>query len=253
MDASWKIIDSDYQTGKYNMDFDLKLVEKCKSNGTSFLRFYRWKPFAISLGYNQSKVKTGKKINYNKCKDEGIDVVDRPTGGRAVLHSEELTYSVVLKSEKDLNQIYFEISSALLDGIKMIDNNNEFLQKLSLTLDTPDLLKLMKTGMYNLCFASAVKHEINLNGKKLVGSAQRRINDITLQHGSVLIGNHHKNIVNYLNNLSIAEKLKLQEELINKTTCLDDILKREVSYEEVRDGIKKGFEEKFFKKTSEEI
>lgn len=246
MDTYWEIIDSDFQTGKYNMDFDMELVERCKTTDTSYLRFYRWKPYAISLGYNQSKVKTGKKINYEKCKEDGIDVVDRPTGGRAVLHSEELTYSVILKSKKELNQLYYEISRALLEGIKKIDLNNDILQKLSLTIDNPDLLKLMKIGMYNLCFASTVKHEINLNGKKIVGSAQRRINDIILQHGSVLLGNHHKNIVNYLNNLSTIEKLKLEEELTYKTTCLNDILKREVSYKEVKEGIKKGFEENIF-------
>ncbi|MGH2575798.1 MAG: lipoate--protein ligase family protein [Ignavibacteria bacterium] len=238
----WEFIDSGFQTGKYNMDFDLELVERCKAVNTSFLRFYRWKPFAISLGYNQNKTFNDYNINFEKCREDGIDIVRRPTGGRAVLHSEELTYSVILKTSMSAKELYLQISSALINGLKMIDGSNDDLQKLSLTKENPDLFKLMKTGMYNFCFNSSVKYEINLNGKKLVGSAQRKFGDVFLQHGSILIGNHHKNIVNYLNIGDKNSIKKLREELDYKTICLNDILKREVTYSEVADSLLRGFE-----------
>jgi lipoate-protein ligase A len=160
------------------------------------------------------------------------------------LHSEELTYSVVLRSGKTVSDLYREISLAILNGLKIIDNSNTLLQELSFTKETPELLKLAKTGMYNLCFNTSIKNEINYRGKKLVGSAQRKFGDIVLQHGSVLIGAHHKNIVNYL---LVDEKIKdrLRKEIDEKTICLNEILKKDVTYEEVSAALLKGFEQTF--------
>jgi lipoate-protein ligase A len=240
----WKFIDTGFNNGRFNMDYDLRLVKKCAEENISFIRFYRWKPYAISLGYNQSKFLTGHKIDYVRCKSDGIDTVQRPTGGRAVLHSEELTYSVVLRSDKSISELYRNISLALLNGLRLIDSSNIQLQELSFTKETPDLLKLAKTGMYNLCFNTSIKNEINYRGKKLVGSAQRKFGNIVLQHGSVLIGKHHKNIVNYL---SVDEKIKnrLKSEIEEKTICLNEILKKDVTYEEVSNALLKGFEQTF--------
>jgi lipoate-protein ligase A len=239
--AQWEFIDSGFNTGRFNMDFDLELVERCKNENISFLRFYRWKPYAISLGYNQTKFTSGHKIDTEKCKTDGIDIVDRPTGGRAVLHSEELTYSVITKSDDAVHEMYRKISLALLNGLKLIEPENTELQELSFTKEMPDLLKLAKTGMYNLCFNTSIKNEINCKGKKLVGSAQRKFSGIVLQHGSVLIGKHHENIVSYLlTDEKVKDKLK--KEIEQKTTCLNDILKRTVSYEETASALLKGFE-----------
>jgi lipoate-protein ligase A len=242
--SKWHFIDSGFQTGIYNMDYDLKLVEKCSSSGDSFLRFYRWKPYAISLGYNQSRTTGALKLDEKKCSADGIDIVERPTGGRAVLHSEELTYSVVMKTDKPIRDTYRNISLAIINGLKLIEPGNSNLKNLSFAKETPDILKLIKTGMYNLCFNSQVKYEINYKGKKLVGSAQRKFSSIILQHGSVLIGNHHKNIVDYLI-ASKSEKDNMKKEMDEKTICLSDLLKRSVTYKETADAIFKGFEYTF--------
>ncbi len=244
--SKWHFIDSGSQTGKFNMEYDLGLVEKCRATGDSYLRFYRWKPYAISLGYNQSRTPSALKIDDEACRINNIDIVERPTGGRAVLHSEELTYSVVMKSDKPIRDTYREISLAILNGLKMIEARNPNLAKISFTKDMPDLHDLIKTGMYNLCFNSQVKNEINHLGKKLVGSAQRKFNspetgDIILQHGSVLIGGHHKTIVNYLM-ASGPEKERMRNDIEEKTTCLNDILGRSISCKETGDAIFRGFE-----------
>lgn len=240
---SWKYIDSGFQTGRYNMDFDLELVERCRKEGTFFFRVYRWKPYAISLGYNQQKLLSKQQIDEEKCALDGLDVVQRPTGGRAVLHSEELTYSVVMKSEKSVHSLYKDISFVLLEGLKLIEPNNPELQKLSFTQDNPDLRNLAKTGMYNLCFNTSIKYEINYNGRKLVGSAQRNFGDVVLQHGSILLGEHHKNIVNYLKLEDTRMKERLKHEIDKKTACLNGILGREVTYEETAEALIKGFEQ----------
>lgn len=239
--SKWEFIDTGSRSGIYNMELDMKLVERCKDEDTAFLRFYRWKPYAISLGYNQTRLSKEAYIDVNKCRAEGLDIVTRPTGGRAVLHSEELTYSVVFRSVKPVHELYKDISIAIVNGLKNLDPK---LEKLSFTKETPDLLKLIRTGMYNLCFNSAIKNEINFKGKKLVGSAQRKFGDIVLQHGSILIGNHHKNIVNYLN-ITGEERVKMLKEIEEKTESLNSIAGRCISYTDVSEAVFKGFSETF--------
>ena len=239
---NWEFFDSGYCTGRHNMAVDLGLVEKCRVDGTAFLRFYRWKPYTLSLGYNQNKASNTLYIDYKKCQAENIDIVTRPTGGRAVLHSEELTYSIVLKSSQPIHELYRDISLAIINGLKLLGPEFEYLE---FTKETPDLLKLIKTGMYNLCFNSAIKNEINYKGKKLVGSAQRKFGDIVLQHGSILIGNHHKNIVNCLN-ISDSERSKMLEEINAKTTCLNEIAGYNFEYENVSNAVFEGFKNTFY-------
>jgi len=240
----WHFIDSGFKTGEFNMSFDLELVENCKATGDSYLRFYRWKPYAISLGYIQSKAPNHLELDMARCSADNIDVVQRPTGGRAVLHSEELTYSVVMKSAKPIREVYKDISTALLYGLKNIDPANRSLLELSFANENPDLVKLMKAGNYNLCFNSQVKYEINHRGRKLVGSAQRKFGDIVLQHGSVLIGPHHKSIVDYVS-ASEESKDSMRKDLSEKTVCLNDLLGREITYSEVGDAIFRGFKSTF--------
>lgn len=237
----WEFIDSGYQTARYNMDFDMMLVERCKNLNRSYLRFYRWKPSAISLGYNQNKALNELTLNFNKCSADNIDIVQRPTGGRAVYHAEELTYAVVFKSKRPVRDLYKDISMAILDGLKTLDPK---LFELSFSKDTPDLFKLIKTGMYNLCFNSQVKYEINYQGRKLVGSAQRKYGDIVLQHGSILIGPKHKEIVNYLN-ISGEERVKMKQEIDDKTACLNEVTGRKLTYNEVSNSVFNGFEKGF--------
>ena len=231
----WVFRDTGYNSGKFNMDYDMELVERCKQEDKIFLRFYGWQPYCVSLGYNQ--MKNGEHVNYLKCREDKIDVVTMPTGGRAVLHAEELTYSVVLKTTQSARNIYSEISFALLAGLKLIDESNEWLQKISAVKENQPA---SFNGRNSICFATSVKNEINYLGKKLVGSAQRKFGEVILQHGSVLIGEEHKKIIKYLN---LTNDLK--KEMDERTICLNEILGREVSYEEVAESLAKGFKEHF--------
>ena len=222
------------------MAYDLGLVDKCRETGDSYLRFYSWKPYAISLGYNQSRSSHNFALDYNRLKTDCIDVVERPTGGRAVFHSEELTYSVVMKTDKPIHDTYRDISVAIVNGLKTIEDSTGRINELSFTKDTPDLFNLIKTGMYNLCFNSQVKNEINFRGRKLVGSAQRKLGDIILQHGSLLLGSRHRGIVDYII-CPDEEKQKMALEIGEKTVCLNDIAGRNMSYAETADAVLKGF------------
>ena len=234
----WSFVDAGLNTGKYNMDFDLQLVKELKNN-EAVLRFYRWEPYCISLGANQSF----NSVNNMKAEQEGIDIVKRPTGGRAILHAEELTYSIVhpITPEHSPKNLYKEINLALKNGLA---NYHPELLKLNLENFQPHFPSFYKEAKSSLCFAVSAKSEINYKGKKLVGSAQRKIGNVVLQHGSILCGTFHKKLIEYLE-LSFEERVDVTEEINSTTTELETILGSKIDYEKLTESIKLGFEENF--------
>ena len=235
---NWDFINIESNTGVYNMSYDINLAETTEP-GTAVLRFYKWKPYCISLGANQDF----NTINKKKAYYNNIDLVERPTGGRAILHSQELTYSVVYPLDNGFSpkDLYCEINLALKKG--MIFFNSD-LEKIELEGEQPHFPGFYKNNKSDLCFAVAAKNELKFEGKKLVGSAQRKMNNSVLQHGSILCGDFHKNIVDFLY-LNDEETVQMREEIINTTTDLRSILNYEINYDLLAEAIKAGFEEHF--------
>ncbi len=219
----WHFIDSGFNSGQFNMQFDLDLAKECKKE-EAYFRIYRWQPYCISLGANQSF----DDIDRAKTEKDGIDVVKRPTGGRAILHAEELTYSVILPFTYQYSpkEIYSMISEALLKGLAEYHNH---LGVSELESAQPNFPKLLEEPSGVLCFASMAKNEVKYNGKKLIGSAQRKMNNTILQHGSILCGTYHQKLPNYLNT-SEETKDSLLAELVDKTIEIETILKEPVDY-----------------------
>ena len=235
---NWHLIESGSHTGRFNMKFDIELAKSCPHN-EAFFRLYNWKPYCISLGANQLFTD----INIQKAKEDGIDVVKRPTGGRAILHAEEITYSVVMPLNFGLSpkQIYSKISQALLKGLSDYNPQLTSAELESLQPNFPDLLK-QPSGV--LCFASTAKSEVKYDSKKIIGSAQRKFNNVVLQHGSILCGTFHRRLPEYLNTGN-EEILKLKEELKNSTTEISTILGQDVNYNKLSESLKKGFQQEF--------
>lgn len=231
----WHFIDSGSNTGAYNMKLDLDLAHNCNTQ-EAYFRIYQWNPYCISLGANQNY----NDIDHSKTKKDGIDLVKRPTGGRAILHAEELTYSVVLPLNYEFSprEIYFKISSALMRGLEIY---NPLFAKSELEKYKPDFPKLLEEPSGVLCFASAAKNEVKFNGKKLIGSAQRKFNNVVLQHGSILCGPFHKKLVDYINSDEVT-KNALSSELKTKTTELGIILNEEIDYQKLKTCLIAGFE-----------
>lgn len=221
-----------------NMDADIQLAESCKP-GEAVLRFYRWEPYCISLGANQNI----SEINLNLAIKNNIDVVFRPTGGRAILHAEELTYSVICPIDDSISfrKMYHEINLALITGLI---NYSSSLSQLEMENMQPNFPEFYKEQLSALCFAVPAKSEIKFNNKKLVGSAQKKLKHALLQHGSILCGNYHLKIIDFLN--LQAEKISvMKEELSGKTTDLFSILHQPIDYFRLTDSLKKGFENHF--------
>ena len=177
----WKFLNEGENSGGFNMKRDLDIAGNISPDET-VLRLYRWKPYCISLGANQIK----NEIDFKKTDEAGIDVVKRPTGGRAILHAEELTYAVImpLSEGSSARNIYRDINLALLEGLKKFDIR---LAEAGLEENQPDFPEIYrKESKSTLCFAVSAKNELKFGGKKLVGSAQRKLGRVILQHGSAL-------------------------------------------------------------------
>jgi lipoate-protein ligase A len=235
----WNLIVSGPNTGKYNMEFDLDLVNNCDEN-SAYLRFYQWEPYCISLGANQSF----EDINEYAADKNNIEVVKRPTGGRAILHAEELTYSVVMPLNKNkftAKQLYEKISLALVDGLKKYSFH---LNNVELENQQPHFPSLLKQQSGVLCFASTAKSEVKFEGKKLIGSAQRKMGDKILQHGSILCGDFHRNLPKYLN---VSDEIKplINNELDEHTTEIEKIIGNKVDYQKLTDCLVGAFEKKW--------
>jgi lipoate-protein ligase A len=234
----WFFLNTGFNTGKFNMDFDLSLVRNCRED-ESYFRLYRWKPYCISIGANQSF----DPVDIIKASNNNIDVVKRPTGGRAILHAEELTYSVVhpLSKISSLRNFYCEINKAIREGLILYDVN---LSAVELESEQPDLRKFYRETSSEICFAVSARSEIKFAGKKLVGSAQRKINDAVLQHGSILCGNYHRKITEYLN-LSNENLNMVNDKLSGSTIEMENILGFTTNYKKLEDSLAEGFERHF--------
>lgn len=189
------------------------------------LRFYGWQPDAVSIGYGQRLAPS----RLDSIKDAGFDVVKRPTGGRAVLHSGELTYSFVGHESllgKSISSAYAKICSGLIAGF----------DKLGLSLTLGD--SSSERGSYRDkedCFMAITTADLKLDGKKLVGSAQLRRGEWILQHGSILLDQGQDLMPELLGS-------RLES---SRHANLFDYLESPISLSELTQVISSGFEESF--------
>ena len=134
-------------------------------------------------------------------------------------------------------KLYENISEALVYGLRKYDAK---LEKVQLENINPNFNNLLKEASGSLCFASTAKSEIKFKGKKLVGSAQRKLGSTILQHGSILVGKYHKKLVDFLN-VNENDRLKLETEINEKTTEIESIIEKEVLLQHLQESIINGF------------
>lgn len=180
-------------TGEENMRIDTKLLEDAIRTQTKepVFRLYAWEPKCVSLGRNQEGTNVFKSLCNNK-----IDVVHRVTGGRALLHDDEITYSYitpisVIPEGESVSKSYKYISGILIDffktlGVELTMGNNKQVST------KHDYCMLISTGA-DICY----------QGKKIIGSAQFRKNGYILQHGSILFG-YDKTLLEMLFNEKVS-------------------------------------------------
>lgn len=213
-------VDTGLQTGQWNMAFDRSIMQAFLDGsfqsrygeGCCLWRFYGWQPHAVTLGYNQdiSSIDTG------RCIEEGVDIVRRPTGGRAVFHAEEFTYSFLAETEEQNSVIYRAIHEVIMLALLELGISAEFCRS---TLDEARV-----KGVPVTCFTASARYELQVDGRKLVGSAQRRSRNVLLQHGSLPLTGKHKEISRLVACADDEEERMIRLEMERKTVSLQEVL-----------------------------
>src|SRR4051812_39287116 len=179
----WDLIIDGPLDGISNMAIDAALLDEVGKSDSpkTIVRFYQWRRPTISLGRNQLIESA---VDQEYCTQHGIDVVHRPTGGRAVLHDDELTYAVVSNDATcfgdNIYANYKRVSEALCEGYCRLG---------VAAVLAPETRKapIERNGTDLPCFISPSRYELTVGGRKVVGSAQRRVRQSFLQHGSMPI------------------------------------------------------------------
>jgi lipoate-protein ligase A len=219
---SFRFIYSGKNEGDTNMAMDEAVMMGLAQNHSSpVLRIYRWTPPTISIGYFQNAAD----IDFEKAEKDGIGIVRRITGGRAVLHDEELTYSILFSAEdfKPFNKkdIFLFIARCLVDSLNLIGIRSKVVEKTKGDLRSPN------------CFASPAQYEIeSIKEGKLIGSAQVIKNGVVLQHGAIPLTGSYTRITNYLKTGSTSFK---SVSSLSSTAGID------IRDEELLKSLKKGF------------
>jgi lipoate-protein ligase A len=248
--VEWRLIKDSYHNGFINMAVDEAIMIAHK-NGLvpPTIRFYQWSPPAVSLGYFQD---LKKEINVKVCQDIGIDIVRRPTGGKAVLHDQELTYSFIIKENDPLVndsilETYKKISGGIIRGLSYLGIKAELVLlrgKLENNLlGRSDKARIHHLDFKSICFSIPSQYEVQVEGKKIVGSAQVRKGGVVLQHGSLLIKLEKDKLFSVFNFPSVQIREKLKSKF--KATSLEEILKRKIDFSELSNILPRGFEEEF--------
>jgi lipoate-protein ligase A len=225
-----KLIEYAHLDGETNMRLDAGLLALCEASpGYGFLRFYTWTAPTLSMG----RLEPDDAVDRHSAGRNGIAVVRRPTGGRTVLHGDDLTYTVVVPRPQDagLQKTYNLFSEILVDG----------LSSMGALLD----IERGKTGrspaVKRPCFASVSRYEVTYEGRKLVGSAQRIGERAVLQHGSIPLGRGYMGVVDYMN-VSSDAKESLRREMETGTCCLEEVLGKPVLAGRVADALGGAFQ-----------
>jgi lipoate-protein ligase A len=173
---TWRLIVTPPASGAENMALDEALMDRARETGEWVFRVYSWSAPTISLGRNQS---ARDRYDLARIRELGLGVVRRPTGGRAILHDREITYSVTapVGDAGDLRESYDRINRLLLSALRSLG--------VAATVASPATRSAMP-GMAP-CFDEPASGELTLDGRKLAGSAQWRSEDALLQHGSILV------------------------------------------------------------------
>lgn len=215
----WRLIrEATGRTGAENMGSDAALLAESNVTGQAFLRLYHFDPPCLSLGRNEPADR------YDQAAIDrlGLDVVRRPTGGRAVWHQDEVTYAVVapIAIFGGLRKAYHAIHERLTAAIRSLGVD----ATLARHQPSPSSTPLHHPAA---CFAIPARGEVLVAGRKLIGSAQVRMRSAFLQHGSILLDGSQ----------TIVSIVSGQRSAVGGETTLSALLGRRVSFDEVADAI----------------
>jgi lipoate-protein ligase A len=214
------VLDSGAADGATNMATDVALMAHARTTGEATLRIYAWSRPTLSFGRNE---RTRGRFDAARLRAAGVDVVRRPTGGRALLHHREVTYSVTapVESAEALHERSQAINGRLLRALDRLG-----------VAAAPWARRMATTRPgASACFAEPNRGEIVVDGRKLIASAQFVEDGAFVQHGSILLHDDQSRISEFCD----------AAEGPTKATTLAALLGRDVDYAEVRDAVIREF------------
>lgn len=243
MNEQWRFIQSGACSPAENMAIDEAiLLAHSEGKVPPTLRFYGWEPATLSIGYFQ---KAEEEVDFAALQEHHIGFVRRPTGGRAVLHDMELTYSVIVSEDypgmpRSVTEAYRVISEGLLHGFRQLGLDAQMVD-LSATADGAQYAEAGSAA----CFDSPSWYELVVEGRKVAGSAQTRQKGVVLQHGSILIDMDIELLFQLLRFPSERVRQRLQASFASKAVTINDLLRsaqlEEVSLADVEVAFERGF------------
>lgn len=239
MSSTWRVLKHPPQAGAWNMAVDEAIMESVRQGfSPPTLRLYAWEPACLSLGVAQSILD----VNQEALHELGYDLVRRPTGGRAILHVDELTYAVIGRDDEELLkggvlESYQRISRGLLKALNSLGVEAQAIS--SWHQATPD-----RSDFANpVCFEAPSDYEITHDGKKVIGSAQLRRKGCVLQHGSLPLYGDLRRILACLTFNDVVLRLGAEERLSRRATTLEQILGKPIPWERAAEAFVIGFQE----------
>ena len=232
----WRLLITPPARGAWNMALDESILEHAQAGrGESLptLRLYAWDPACLSLGQAQPFAD----VDVRRLKERGWEVVRRATGGRAILHTDELTYSIIAPNDEPrvagtLLESYNRLAQALLLAVK----------NLELTVE----MKEGKTGGNStpnpICFEVPSTYEITVDGKKLIGSAQARRKEGVLQHGSLPLTGDLTRICEALVFENESARADASKRLLSRAATVESALGRAIDWETAAQAFIHAFE-----------
>lgn len=230
---TWRLILDPPQPGALNMARDEAILEAVSQNeAPPTLRLYAWEPACLSLGYAQRV----RDVDQERLAAHGWHLVRRMTGGRAILHTDELTYSVTLPLAHPLAaggiiESYRRLSAALLRAVNQIGLNADAERHTERQGERPG----------PVCFEVPSDYEITASGKKLIGSAQVRRRNVLLQHGTLPLTGDVTRICEALVFPDEDARAAQRQHVMQRATTLSAALGREVAWDEAATALVDAF------------
>ncbi len=224
--ARWRLLWSPPADGATNMAIDVAMVEAVAAGmAPPTVRFYRWDPPCLSLGRRQPL----EEVDLPRCRMDGVEVVRRPTGGRAILHANELTYSLVFpetdpRAAGGVLETFRRFAEAFAQALRELGVSEVALAP---------RLDPASRGEGFVCFEVPTDYELTIRGRKIMGSAQWRHRGVVLQHGSLPLEGDPGAIAAYLKNGPDPERLR------RRAISLWEAAGRPVTFEEAAAAIQR--------------
>lgn len=235
---TWRLLVSPPASGAWNMAVDEALLDATvKGESQPVIRLYQWQPACLSLGYAQ-KVRD---VDMDRLKQNGWDIVRRVTGGRAILHTDEITYSVLAPLTEPrvagtVLESYQRIANALIKAVRAL--------KIPVEMVTDaDTSAAAASAKGPVCFEVPSAYELIVDGKKLIGSAQSRRKEGFLQHGAFPLFGDLRRITDALVYASEEERATAGEKVVARATNAEQVLGYRLDWDQVAGEMKSAFEE----------